>query len=391
MLRTMKKFFILCFALAFSSLAQSMEVSTGNVQVNGQQLTVKLFDDPAVNPVCRQKFNTAKQAMFYLSGNTFAHGCWIPLDGEIHTQMTRYDTNETRAYVFSQSIFKANSAYSSIPGPPPRVSAEISRPETDLNAPRPSWCKNSKLPHEVGICADENLSKNELDILELYSEFARSSGLSLEQLRAHRVEFFKKVKACGSNKSCILSQQTERMQWYRTYPNGKSAAQLEQKGPVSEQAEVVAKNMAHLGLPKIQTKGDFIAYFGACGEDASTKQMSAEALRGAAFTCVARDSIKCARDVRVGACKLIRFAFDRNEATTWAFLSLGGSRAETRAADIYQPIYGRQEPKASQSNGYAKFDFAWSLSNLRIELTNLVDISDVNGLNNLSLVWVVSK
>lgn len=158
-----------------------------------------------------------------------------------------------------------------------------------------------------------------------------------------------------------------------------------------EQAEVVAKNMALLGLPKIQTKGDFIAYFGACGEDVSTKQMGPEALRGAAFTCVARDSMKCAKDVRVDSCKLVRFAFDKNESTTWAYLSLGGSRATTRAADIHQPLYGRQEPKISQSNGYAKFDFVWSLINLQIELSNLVDISDVNGPNNVSLVWVVSK
>lgn len=195
----MKKFLLLCYTLVFGTLAQSIELSTGSVQVNGQQLTVKLFENLTNNPACQHKFSTAKQAIFYLSDNIFAHGCWIPLGGEIHTQMTRYDTNETRAYVFSSSIFKKTNHSLSEMGTPSIVAVQFNLTKTDINIARPPWCKNSKLPHEVAICADENLSKNELNILELYLEFARGSGLSSEQLRAHREEFFKKVKSCGSN------------------------------------------------------------------------------------------------------------------------------------------------------------------------------------------------
>lgn len=96
-------FFLLMVASCFLSAKQ---VGVGEVTINGQILKAVLFDDPAINPKCREVNPSAMQAMFYLNENSFAHGCWMPFQGEIHTQITRYDTDETKAYIFSPAIFK---------------------------------------------------------------------------------------------------------------------------------------------------------------------------------------------------------------------------------------------------------------------------------------------
>lgn len=293
----MKKYFAFLCLFALCGFALAKQVGDGAVQVNNNKLTAKLFDDPALNPTCRQKFGNAMQAMFYLDGNSFAHGCWIPLDGEIHTQMTRYDTNETRAYVFSPSVFKMNGVdkpttglwlFGAKPGDcskigtgslddefkklskrwaghlevlsPPHTtpegfqfflaighdraggkqpflvtdsyeycknskdSASLMQPSmgaaSGTGAPqRPSWCKNAKLPHEMEICADSALSRNELDISGLYSEYAKKSGLSAGQLRVQKGEFFNKAKACGADRACIADQQQSRILFYKNALN----------------------------------------------------------------------------------------------------------------------------------------------------------------------------
>lgn len=88
------------------SPAYGKQVAEGNVPINGQNFKILLFDDPALNPECRERQSNSMGAMFYLNGNIFGLGCWIPLNGEIHTLIKRVDTNETKAYVFASSVFE---------------------------------------------------------------------------------------------------------------------------------------------------------------------------------------------------------------------------------------------------------------------------------------------
>ncbi|GAB4089374.1 hypothetical protein [Hydrogenophaga soli] len=100
-----KLIFALCVAVFCLELC-AKQVAEGIIPVNGKALKAVLFDDAALDPSCRDKHGNAKQAMFYLNEKSFAHGCWIFHDNEIHTQMTRYDNRETRAYVFALAAFK---------------------------------------------------------------------------------------------------------------------------------------------------------------------------------------------------------------------------------------------------------------------------------------------
>lgn len=106
-----KTIVILCAGLFCLGL-HAKQIFEGNVFINGKNLNAILFDDVALDPSCRGKHSNAKQAMFYLDEKLFAHGCWIFLDNEIHTQMTRYDNHEVKAYVFPLAAFKRISATS---------------------------------------------------------------------------------------------------------------------------------------------------------------------------------------------------------------------------------------------------------------------------------------
>lgn len=195
-------FFALC------SAAYSKQVSEGMIRVNNQDLKAVLFDDPALNPACRQKINDAMQAMFYLNGQSFAHGCWIPLDGEIHTQMTRYDTNETRSFVFAVSLFHLTN--------PTTAKNPTNIPKVQRLESIPAWCPNAKFAHEITICSDEDLSSKEIQILKLYTEYSKNQALTAEALKSHKSDYFKKLKACGSNKECISMQQDARLKFYKS-------------------------------------------------------------------------------------------------------------------------------------------------------------------------------
>ena len=203
-----QKIIVSALFFVLSGSTYSKQVSEGTVRVNNQELMAILFDDPALSPVCRQKISNAMQAMFYLNGQSFASGCWVPLEGEIHTQMTRYDTHETRSFVFSASVFRLSNSSA--------VKNTEDTPKAQLLNTRPIWCKNSKLAHEITICSDEELSSKEFQILNLYKEYSVGQAVTPEILKAHKSDFFKKIKACGSNKKCISDQQDARLNFYKS-------------------------------------------------------------------------------------------------------------------------------------------------------------------------------
>ena len=201
----LRKLFFCAAVFLIGTELMAKQVSEGVVIINNQQLKAVLFDEPALNPACRERISASMQAMFYLNGQTFSHGCWVIIGNEIHTQMTRYDTQETRAFVFSASVFQ--------PTENPNLPSRAKNKSHLKSDAKPSWCTNAKLPHENTICNNESLYSKENQILDLFATYQRNAT---EDLRAHKIEFFKKIKLCGTDKECISKQQDERINFYES-------------------------------------------------------------------------------------------------------------------------------------------------------------------------------
>lgn len=95
---------------------------------------------------------------------------------------------------------------------------------------KPSWCKNARLPHEKEICSNALLSKNDLDINELYAEYKDLVDLTAEQLQQHKNQFFISLKSCKSSIECISNKQKLRVRYYQDEIKRLRSAQVEING-----------------------------------------------------------------------------------------------------------------------------------------------------------------
>lgn len=88
-------------------------------------------------------------------------------------------------------------------------------PNAVLN--KPAWCSKAKLPHEVAVCSDKQLSENEQRILSMYAEYAKMIAKDQASLKEHKFFFLKKTSACKANKECIAAAQLERINFYSSH------------------------------------------------------------------------------------------------------------------------------------------------------------------------------
>lgn len=91
--------------LVLTQYSYGKPIAEGNILMNGDDLKAVLYDDLALKPECKKIQEDAKGAMFYLNGKGFGSGCWILLGNEVHALITSYDTNQSKAYVFSLGVF----------------------------------------------------------------------------------------------------------------------------------------------------------------------------------------------------------------------------------------------------------------------------------------------
>lgn len=82
---------------------------------------------------------------------------------------------------------------------------------------KPTWCSNAKLPHEITICSDPQLSENEQRILWMYSEYSKFNTNNQSSLKEHKLFFVNKTSVCKTNKECIASAQLERINFYSSH------------------------------------------------------------------------------------------------------------------------------------------------------------------------------
>jgi uncharacterized protein len=98
--------------------------------------------------------------------------------------------------------------------------AEGPRETRDEPAPAPAfaraaWCKDAKQPHEQLICRDPELAASDLALAPLWQSYR--TELKLNQVQQGRVksEYFRRLKACGARKECIVREQAAQSRFYR--------------------------------------------------------------------------------------------------------------------------------------------------------------------------------
>jgi hypothetical protein len=78
---------------------------------------------------------------------------------------------------------------------------------------RPAWCPDARFPHERLVCSDPELAARDLRLASLWRPYR--STLSPAAEAWHKSEYFRRLKACGAEKACIVSEQETQMLRYR--------------------------------------------------------------------------------------------------------------------------------------------------------------------------------
>ena len=79
--------------------------------------------------------------------------------------------------------------------------------------PRPAWCPDARFPHERLVCADAELAERDLRLSSLWRPYRRTLSRGAEMW--HKSDYFRRLKACGSDKACIVGEQEAQMHLYR--------------------------------------------------------------------------------------------------------------------------------------------------------------------------------
>ena len=78
---------------------------------------------------------------------------------------------------------------------------------------RPAWCPDARFPHERLVCTDAELAERDLRLASLWRPYR--STLSRGAEAWHKSEYFRRLKTCGADKACIVSEQETQMRRYR--------------------------------------------------------------------------------------------------------------------------------------------------------------------------------
>jgi hypothetical protein len=81
--------------------------------------------------------------------------------------------------------------------------------------PRPVWCKDAAFPHERLVCRDQELAEADLALSPLWRSFRMEMQLNEVQQGRVKSDYFRRLKACGTQKACIAREQAAQMRLYR--------------------------------------------------------------------------------------------------------------------------------------------------------------------------------
>lgn len=79
--------------------------------------------------------------------------------------------------------------------------------------PRATWCPRARFPHERLVCQDPALAAADLALATLWRAY-RGDLTAVQRAQAKR-DYFRRLEACGANKSCIQREQATQGRVYR--------------------------------------------------------------------------------------------------------------------------------------------------------------------------------
>jgi uncharacterized protein len=78
---------------------------------------------------------------------------------------------------------------------------------------RPAWCPDARFPHERLVCTDAELAERDLRLASLWRQYRNTLSRAAEAW--HKSDYFRQLKTCGADKSCIVREQENQMRRYR--------------------------------------------------------------------------------------------------------------------------------------------------------------------------------
>ncbi len=156
--------------------------------------------------LCQEDNPGAGQGVRQRVGARERRGCW-QVDGAGNPVVTWSDGSEL---VLDQRKVKLSRRMAKLL----EDSTEASRPgAAPPDHARPAWCPQARFPHERLVCIDAELADRDLRLASLWRPYRRT--LSPAAQVWHKSDYFRRLKACGADKACIVSQQEVQMQRYR--------------------------------------------------------------------------------------------------------------------------------------------------------------------------------
>ena len=191
--------------------------------------TVHLMTD-----LCREEDPSAGKRARQTVGGREHHGCW-GVDGAGNPVVTWSDGTELELdgdkVRLSRRIagLLEERANEPLPRSPADASTRTARPGAEVRRAtpeppspsaaarrdfaRPAWCPDARFPHERLVCSDAELADRDLRLASLWRPYR--STLSRAAEAWHKGEYFRRLKACGADKACIVSEQETQMRRYR--------------------------------------------------------------------------------------------------------------------------------------------------------------------------------
>jgi hypothetical protein len=185
--------------------------------------------------LCRQHDPGAGKRARQTVGGREHQGCWS-VDGAGNPVVTWDDGSELELDGNKVKLSRRMAALlgegvdASPPPPPAETSAQGARARAEaprVAAPeprsrsalrprdfaRPAWCPDARFPHERLVCNDAELAERDLRLASLWRQYR--STLSRAAAAWHKSDYFRRLKACGADKTCIVTEQETQMRRYR--------------------------------------------------------------------------------------------------------------------------------------------------------------------------------
>jgi hypothetical protein len=141
---------------------------------------------------------------------TWSDGSELELDGDklrLSRRIAGLLEERAREPPTSTARRRAEVPRAPAPEPAPRRAADRG------DFARPAWCPDARFPHERLVCSDAELADRDLRLASLWRPYR--STLSRAAEAWHKSDYFRRLKACGADKACIVDEQETQMRRYR--------------------------------------------------------------------------------------------------------------------------------------------------------------------------------